>query len=167
MDERAEPSELMQLGLDQRPRSMFCGDTVVADSGPILMVFYNILFLKIYFFKFLPVHPLFLVLRHFEANAKDQFLTIREFLHQEPALQLLTGNEKLLETLKIAADFEGWIFLLINFSINFVKDGESDLPQKFRYNQDKMLDWLKTKFCTLKESLKANNMEGIDDGEGW
>jgi hypothetical protein len=55
----------------------------------------------------LPVYPLFLVLRHFEANAKDQFLTIREFLHHEPTLQLLATNEKLLKTLKIAADFEG------------------------------------------------------------
>jgi hypothetical protein len=65
----------------------------------------------------LPVHPIFLILSRLKNKASVEFIPAEEILEDTefPALRLLLNSKKLMETLKIVADFEG--LFLENYNI--------------------------------------------------
>lgn len=95
---------------------------------------------------FLPVHPLFLILPLLE-NSKETFLSIDQLFDDSPLI-LLSNNDKMLKTLPLVTECE-----------------ENNESSKFRLNEDQLASWLKTKFTSLRETVKKNvrSVEGRGD----
>ncbi|KAL3077347.1 hypothetical protein niasHS_013336 [Heterodera schachtii] len=129
LNEHGELFELLRL--DNGKRSFFFGDSVVANGSVHL---------------FFPVHPFFLAIECLQRNACEHFLTASELLEDDdfPSLKELAKSVKLIDTLKIAANFEN--------------DNSTDSTKnfKFRHNEQRLFIWLEERFRILKESLAAN-----------
>ncbi|KAL3120559.1 hypothetical protein niasHT_007851 [Heterodera trifolii] len=130
LNEHGELFELLRL--DNGKRSFFFGDSVVANGSVHL---------------FFPVHPFFLAIEYLQRKASEHFLTASELLDDDdfPSLKELAKSAKLIDTLKIAADFE-----------NENSTDSTTKSFKFRHNEQRLFIWLEERFRILKQSLAAN-----------
>ncbi|KAH7725557.1 Protein F21D5.6 [Aphelenchoides avenae] len=119
------------LVIDDQQRSFFYGETVIRDGSITLMS---------------PVHPLFLALPYLLKNANDAYQDLWTCLKDEdfPAAIVLAENEVLLRSLKKAMDCK------------VLESSDGQETCLYRYNETKLMEWLKKRFDSLKAAMLAD-----------
>ncbi|EGT38421.1 hypothetical protein CAEBREN_03597 [Caenorhabditis brenneri] len=122
------------IAVNDGHRSFFHGESVI-ENGTIHL--------------FSPFNPVFICLPYLQKTSQ-KFVEIEEILVDEQqqfeAIKELAGNEKILKALEQVADVKDLLDVKL-----------------FRLNEQKMLEWMKTKFEALKQELQKDAHKSLLD----